>query len=350
MKYRLIFSLLLFGIVASSCVDEGNNPDPLELSSVIVTNEGNFSDSDGSLTSYDPASGATLEKAFEHANGRPLAGIIQSAKIAGEYIYIVLNATDKIEVAEIKSLESVATIELSKTPADFALINDQTGYVSNLYEGTVTVVDLENYSATDQTIQVGSQPRSIVRLNNRAYVANNGSGNGNTISVINTSDHTVDHTLEVGPGPDAMAIDANGRLWVVCSGLTAFDDNWERDPANDKPGSVYLVDGASATVIDSVATGGHPAGIALNNDNGKAYLLDEGISVIDMNTLDIAEEPFTSRPFNAIGYFPAQQRLYAGQSRGYGQNGQALIYDLQGVPVDSFNVGIAPNGFLFMAN
>src|SRR5699024_8355967 len=164
MKYRLIFSLLLFGIVASSCVDEGNNPDPLELSSVIVTNEGNFSDSDGSLTSYDPASGATLEKAFEHANGRPLAGIIQSAKIAGEYIDIVLYATDKIEVEEIKCLESVARIELSKTPADFALINDQTGYVSNLYEGTVTVVDLENYSATDQTIQVGSQPRSIGRL------------------------------------------------------------------------------------------------------------------------------------------------------------------------------------------
>lgn len=352
MKQRFIFSLslLVATFFIGSCVDGGNSPDPLELSSVYVTNEGNFNDSDGSLTSYDPESGSTLKKAFENANGRPLAGIIQSAKIAGEHIFMVLNNANKIEVAEVESLESVATIELSTTPTDFEVINNQTGYVSNLYDGSITVVDLENFEETDQRISVGSQPWTIFRMNNLAFVANKGAGNDNTISVINTESHTVEHTIEVGSGPQDISRDMAGRLWVVCNGLIAYDENWERDPANDKPGSVYLIDGSSATVIDSIETGGHPSGIALDNDNAKAYLLNDGISVIDMNTLSVEEEPFTSRSFSAIGYLPTQERLYVGDSRGYSQDGQALIYDQQGTAVDSFNVGIAPSGFHFVVN
>ncbi|WP_372636798.1 YncE family protein [Fodinibius sp.] len=348
--FILFLSLLVIPFLISSCADGGNNPDPLELSSVYVTNEGNFSDSDGSLTSYDPESGSILKKAFENANGRPLAGIIQSSKIAGEHVFIVLNDANKIEVAEIESLESVATIELSTTPTDFEIINNQTGYVSNLYDGSITVIDLENFEETGQRISVGSQPRTIFRLDNRAYVANNGAGNDHTISVINTTSHTVDHTIEVGAGPADISVDMSGRLWVVCNGLIAYDENWERDPDNDKPGSVYLIDGSSATVIDSIATGGHPSGIALANEHARAYLLNDGISVIDMNTLSVEEEPFSPRSFNAIGYLPTQERLYVGDSRGYGQAGQALIYDLQGTAVDSFSVGIAPNGFHFMVN
>lgn len=349
-RFILCLSLLVATFFIGSCMDEGNNPDPLELSSVYVTNEGNYNDSDGTLTSYNPESGSTLKKAFENANGRPLAGIVQSAKIAGGHIFIVLNNANKIEVAEIESLESVASIELTTTPTDFEFINNKTGYVSNLYDGSVTVIDLENYEETGQRISVGSQPRTIFRLNNLAYVANNGAGNDNTISVINTSDNTVEHTIEVGPGPQDIRVDSAGRLWVVCNGLIAYDENWQRDPANDKPGSVYLIDGGSATVIDSIATGGHPTGIALDNENARAYLLNDGISAIDMNTLSVEEEPFSSRSFNAIGYLPTQERLYVGDSRGYSQAGQALIYDLQGTAVDSFNVGIAPNGFHFVVN
>lgn len=354
MKYRLLhsLSLLVATFLVSSCMDGGNSPDPLELSSVYVTNEGNFSDSDGSLTSYDPESGSTLNNAFESANGRPLAGIVQSAKIAGEHMFIVLNSADKIEVVKTESLESVATIELSTTPTDFEVINEETGYVSNLYDESITVVDLENYEETGKRISVGSQPWSILRMNNRVYVANKGAGDGHAISVINSSDHTVEHTIEVGAGPQEIRVDVDGRLWVVCNGLTAYDENWERDPANDKPGSVYVIDGSSATVTDSIETGGHPSGIALDNDHAKAYLLNEGegISVIDMNTLSLEKEPFTSRSFSAIGYLPSQERLYVGDSRGYGQAGQALIYDLQGAAVDSFNAGIVPNGFHFTVN
>ncbi len=92
MKIRYIPLLLLITVTLSSCLgDNGNNPDPLELATVYVSNEGNFSDANGTITSYDPQSGSTLKAAFEDANGRPLAGIVQSANIRGSLIYIVLN-------------------------------------------------------------------------------------------------------------------------------------------------------------------------------------------------------------------------------------------------------------------
>ncbi|SMO43120.1 YncE family protein [Fodinibius sediminis] len=351
MNVRYVLFFLLSASIFTSCLgDTGNNPDPLELATVYVSNEGNFSDASGSITSYDPESGSSLQSAFEEANGRPLAGIIQSVKIRGERLYIVLNEANKIEVTEVGTLESIGTIEMSTTPTDFELINEEVGYVSNLYDGSVTVVNVQDFEETDTAIAVGSQPRSMVRLGNMVYVANSGSGSANTITVVNASSDTVMDTIEVGAGPAEIALDVSNRLWVVCSGKIAYDENWERDPANDVPGSVYILDGGSATVIDSIQTGGHPSDIALNNEGAEAYLIDEAVSVVDMNTYEVKEARFIDRTFSSIEYMPTEGRIYVGDSRGYSQNGQALIYELSGTAVDSFTVGIAPRIFHFIVN
>ncbi len=62
-----------------------------------------------------------------------------------------------------------------------------------------------------------------------------------------------------------------------------------------------------------------------------------------------SDDKLIDRAFNAIGYFGPEERIYVGQSNGYSQSGQALLYDLEGVAVDSFSVGIAPNGFYFVS-
>ncbi|GAA5520430.1 hypothetical protein LQ318_01765 [Aliifodinibius salicampi] len=352
MKIRYIPLLLLITVTLSSCLgDNGNNPDPLELATVYVSNEGNFSDANGTITSYDPKSGSTLKAAFEDANGRPLAGIIQSAKIRGSRMYIVLNEANKIEIVDVRSLESIGTIEMSTTPTDFEILTEQVGYVSNLYDGSISIVDLENFEETDEErISVGSQPRSMVRIGNFVYVANSGSGDDQTVTVVNGSNDTVEETIEVGAGPTEIARDTGNRLWVVCKGKIAYDENWERDPENDIPGSVHIIDGQTATVIDSIETGGHPTGIALNNNGAEAYLIDEVLSAINMNTFEIKEDTLIDRTFSSIEYMPTEGRLYVGDSKGYSQNGQAIVYELDGTAIDSFSVGIAPKAFHFIVN
>lgn len=346
-RYSLLFLVLAF--VIASCGDDNGttpDPDPVEETTVYVTNEGNFSDSNGSLTRYEPEDGTTLQSAFEDVNGRPMAGIIQSSRVVEDLMYIVLNATDKIEVVDAQTLESIGTIELSTTPSAIEVIDEGTAYVTNLYNEAVSIIDLDNMEDTGNKITVGDQPRSVVRVGGSAFVANNGGGNANTISVIDIDDQSVTRTIEVGNGPSQIVTDEENRLWVVCAGLLAYDENWERDPENDIPGGVYILDGNDGTIINSIETGGHPSGIALDENNAKAYLLNDGVSVIDMNTF-AHEEGLIERSFNSIGYFGVDQQLFLGQSRGYDQQGQALIYNLEGTAVDSFPTGIAPNGFEF---
>lgn len=346
----LLFILCTFLLFTACSDDNGNSPEPAPLSAVFVTNEGNFSDSNGSITSFDPETGNTIQQAFENANGRPLAGIIQSATIINERLFIVLNNADKIEVVDPASFTSVGTIGTSQTPV--AIVSDGNGqaYVSNLFANSVSIINLETLEETGQTISVGANPQAMVRVDNRIYVANNGFGNDSTLSVINTQTGSVENTLVVGNGPTEMVVDSQNRVWVVCNGLIAFDEDFNRTPEDDVPGNVTVIDGGQAEVSTRIETGGNPNGLALNEQTGRGYLLNEGVQIINLNTVQLQGDSFTSRSFNAIAYSPDEQLIYVAQSQGFTQPGQALRYNLQGTAIDSFSVGIAPNGFRFLQN
>lgn len=350
MKRFLILFLLAATTILHACSDARNEPEPLQPSTVYVTNEGNFSDANGSITTFDPQEKTSVQQAFQNANGRPLAGIIQSTTVIDGQMYIVLNNADKIEVVDAVSFTSVGTITLSKTPVALVKVGDDRAYVSNLYDNSVAVIDLENLEETAVTIPVGMNPQAMVRVNNRVYVSNNGFGNENTISVINVELNAVESTLTVGNGPGDLIVDEANRIWVVCNGLIAYDDNFNRDPENDIAGSVYVLDGENGTVLSSIATGGHPGGLALNEQARRGYLLNGGVQIINMNSMEIAAELFVDRTFNAIAYSVDEELIYMGQSRGFAQKGQAIRYDLNGVAIDSFSVGIAPAEFKFVEN
>lgn len=350
MKKQSIFYLLCTTFLLISCSDGGNDPEPAQIASVYVTNEGNFSDANGSITSFDPQTGNTIQQVFEKTNDRPLAGIIQSATVIGDRMFIVLNGADKIEVVDAQSFTSIKTMELGNTPVAITPAGDGKAYVSNLYANSVSVIDLENLTETGTTIPVGRNPQAMAKVGDYVYVANNGFGNDNTISVINTQTGTVETTLTVGNGPTDLVVDQANRVWVVCNGLIAYDENFNRDPENDIPGSVYVINGENATNAGSIPTGGHPSGLALSEQTGRGYLLNNGIQIIDLNSMEMEAEPFSDRKFSAIAYSPDNQLLYVGQSNGYVQSGQAIRYELDGTAVDSFMVGIAPREFEFLEN
>lgn len=356
MYKRYLPFLLLTTILIVSCDDENSTTpetDPLETTSVYITNEGNFSDGNGSLTSYDPADKNSLQNAFEDANGRPLAGIIQSAHVDGDRMYLVVNSANKIEVVDKENMESLGTIELSVSPTAIEIIDEETAFASTLdYQAeidSVTILDLSSMEETDQRIGVGNSPRDIVRVGDWIYVTNNGGGYDNTISVLDAESNTVERTIDVGTGPSQMIVDNEDRIWVVCNGRVSYDDSTE-----DMPGSIYLLDGQTGEILnflesdDIAPTAGQKYRLALDIENGQGYLLNSGVSTIDLNELTLSDDKLIDRSFNAIGYFGPEERIYVGQSNGYSQSGQTLLYDLEGAAVDSFSTGIAPNGFYFI--
>jgi YVTN family beta-propeller protein len=346
----LTLTLLITFSMAACSDDPVSNIQEEELLSILVINEGNFADSNGSVTSYDPETGQVIQDKFQQVNGRPMAGIIQTAVRSGERLFIVTNSTDKIEVADAASIESIGTITFDNgiTPGGFALADDSRGYVSDLFTNVVAVVDLENLETTGTLIEVGNNPQEMLVVGNRLIVANNGFGNDNTVSIIDTETDQVTATLETGSGPLQLFPDRFDRIWVLSNGYRAYDENWNRDPDNDIPGRIDVIELSTEQITATIETGGFPKSFSVDLDLGLGWVVNENaVQLIDLNSFEVTDESFISRDFNGIGYSQAENRLYLAQSRGFTQAGQTIIYDLEGAAVDSFQVGIAPKDFLF---
>lgn len=347
----LVIPLVMIGI--TSCSDDLlSGEDDEEPSSLLVANEGNFSDGNGSVTDYDPEAGEAVQTKFQKVNGRPLAGIIQSMNLYDNRLFIVTNNTDKIEVVDAGSLESIATITFdgddALTPAGFALAEESKGYVTDLYNNAVAVIDLEDYALTDTRIDVGMSPMDMMVVDNQLFVANSGYGDDNTISIVDTETDEVTTTLEVGAGPAGLVAADQDRIWVISNGKKAYDDDFNRDPGNDIYGRIDVLDVPTLQVAGTVQTGGFPTAIAVNEEHGRAWVVnEETVQLIDIDNIEMIDDSFIERSFNGLGYSQSENRFYLAQSRGFTQSGQAIIYDLDGAAVDSFQVGIAPKDFVF---
>ncbi|HYW35477.1 MAG TPA: DUF5074 domain-containing protein [Balneolaceae bacterium] len=356
---KLIFGVILATFIISGCSNNstGNKSLLPTTGSVYVTNAGNFSQSNGSITSFDAQTGKTDTVAFKLVNKRPFAGLIQSARIFGNKFYIVSNRTDKIEVTDAKTLESLATISMADSPTAFQKVSDSKAYATTLNNNTlvdsVSIINLSSNEETDQRIAVGNQPSDIVKVNSKVFVSNAGGVQPNsadsTISVINTNTDAVEDTITVGYDPVQMAVDGLNRIWVVCHGLVAYDKNYNRLPNKDEPGGIYVINPRQGKVIYSKTLKQRPSQIALDKQDSRAYLLlTDKVETINMKTFNIRNASFINRKFNVIDYSPNERMLYLAYRNGYVQRGEAVRYDLKGTAVDSFKTGYAPIGFHFV--
>ena len=95
------FSDLVLVTVLMFFVHCNNDPEPVGGSSfsngVFIVNEGNFSDSDGSLSFYDIDSSKVSNKVFEAINDRPLAAVFQSMSFYDGYGFLI-DQSGRIEI------------------------------------------------------------------------------------------------------------------------------------------------------------------------------------------------------------------------------------------------------------
>ena len=105
-------------------------------------------------------------------------------------------------------LTKVQEVATGQEPRSVALLpNGRWAYVANAVSGTVTVINLTDYSTS--TIPVGTEPWAAVASPNGlyVYVAN---ANSNTLSVIDAVNNTLLTTVPVGRSPRALAISNDG--------------------------------------------------------------------------------------------------------------------------------------------
>jgi YVTN family beta-propeller protein len=337
----LIFSFI---ILLSGC-RRGDRVNQIEripaTRGVYILNEGNFGRGNSSLSFYVPDSNRVYQNVFKNINGRDLGDTGNDIVISDGRVYIVVNNSDKIEVIEAGTHRSVGTIYVpNASPYKIAIAGNR-AYVTNLWRGAVTVIDIDGMRVLIDTIKVGSNPQGILVYGNKIYVCNSGFGADRTVSVIDVETNRVIRSIKLFDGPVAIDIDES-KLWVLCSGNYG-DFN---DPTDDTYGKLYAIDPGTNTVVDSIDIGGHPTRLVVYN--GFAYVLKDGDVVrVNLKTGEI-DGAFIQGNFYSIGIDPVNKLIYCADAKDYVQNGEVSIYDLDGNFLRKFDVGIIPGSFGFI--
>ena len=336
LNFSFLF-LMCLGLWLIGCQSDDTPTPMVSAPDVIVVNEGNFGDADGSFSTYNSTTGAVGTQAFLQENGVAISALIQNAVLYQGEIFATTNTADKLEVFDASSFISTATISSGlTTPYDFAA-SGLKGYVSNwgtfngttfVYEGGfIAVIDLRDYTITKQ-IDRAVRPQGLVVTNDKLYVAN---VDGSSVSVFNTTTDEFITDITVANGPDKMVVDSNDKIWVLCN-----SGNLARiDPQTDQV----------ETIITGIQASGFNEKMITNGARNKLYYLSStgfdpstgAVYEFDIGATSAPTTPITTgNNFYGIGLDPDDNILYVSNNNAFQGTGTVIRYQLDGTEIDNF--------------
>ena len=355
MKFsKLILTALLGSFFLFSCTDDDNGGNPLGDydNGVLILNQGGFGNGNASVSYLSEDMNTFQNNIFSLVNPSIILGdTAQDIGFYNDLAYIVLNASNKIEVVNRYTMVHIATISTGLSNPRYIAFANGKGYVTNWGNGTnanddfIAVLNLSNNSVAS-TISVAEGPEKIIEEDNKLYVAHSGGFNyGNTISVINTSTNTVATTITVGDVPNSLE-EENGILYVLCGGKSA----WSGAESAGKLVKINLSTNTVSSSIDFAETTDHPSNLVIEN-NRLYYTLDSDIFRMNLSANTIPTEALFSTTsqgvYGVYSFAVENNRIYVGDALDYSSNGKVYVYSLTGALLSSKTVGVIPAGFYF---
>ncbi|MFD2727324.1 YncE family protein [Hyunsoonleella rubra] len=347
---KLLILALSIGLFYTSC---SNDEDTIIIpkgdyeNGILISHEGNFGMGNASVSFVSYDLNAVENDVFNNVNSELLGDTAQSIAFNGDLAYIVLNVSNKIEIVNRYTFESVGTIKTGlNNPRFIAFLNGK-GYVTNWGDGSnasddyLAIIDLSTNTLNGTTISVEEGPEEIISNGSNIYVAHQGGwSQNNKVSVINGSSDTVSTTITVGDVPNSLQLDNSGNLWVLCGGKPS----WTGDETSGQLFKVNTGDNTT-TSIDFAATE-HPNFLTIENGILYYYL---GGSVYKMSTAS------TTLPSNAeitgLSFYNMTVHggvLYAVDAKDFASEGALTSYDLStNTEINSTTVNIIPGGIYF---
>ena len=226
---QLRFSLLAMTlmIVFFSCKKD-DTPAPLPpipkiTEGVYVLNEGSFNGNNATLTFYDFKTANAVTDVYKNANGSGLGDTGNDMIIYGSKMYIVMNVSSYLEVADASTTKSIKKIDFKKegkaiSPRSVIAYNNKV-FVSS-WDGTIAVIDTTSLTI-EKFITVGKNPEQMIISGSKLFVCNSGGitpGFDSTISVIDLNTLTETSKIKAGTNPNAITADDAGNIYVMCNG------------------------------------------------------------------------------------------------------------------------------------
>jgi len=347
---QLAFISLALSIIAISCNDEENaNPKEVYSDGIFITNEGNYSSGDGSVSFYSNSEDIVYNDIFSAVNNRPLGSVVQSLTTYDDKVYIIVNASNKVEIADAGSFKELASITNLDNPRYFIGINNSKGYLSQWgNNGEIKIIDLLTNEISG-TIDVGYGPDKMYKYSNYVFVANSGGwGKDSTVMLINSNTNLVTDTLIVGHNPKDLVVDKDQNLWVLCYGYIQYDGSW--NVTFESASELYKIDLTNFEVLKkfTISATSHPDHIEISPD-GETIYYGAGFSFgnifkMNINDNELPLEPMNDKYFYGFNVDWTNGVIFALEAPSFTTNGTLYRYSPDGTELGSYEVGVAPNG------
>ena len=339
------YFLILTGFLLSSCVkDKPEEPikTAVNISSdnkVLIINEGNFGWGSGSISVYDPNSGAVLDDIYKQQNNNATLGnVCQSITKYNNNYFIVMNNSNKIVVVNASDFVKSGIINGLNSPRYFLPITYNKAYVTDLYANSIQIVDL-NSNSISGNIPCINGTEQMVMIYNKAFVT---CSNSNYCYVINTITDAITDSISVGKGNSSICIDKNSKVWILSTGNSGQSISGKLSRIN--PVTLQVEQSLNFVNTDS------PNKLCINKTRDTLYYLNNGVYQFSIISSALPASPLINQGtklYYGIGVNPKDYSIYVADAIDYVQKSKIEIYKPNGSYISNFNAGIISNGFMF---
>ncbi|MCU0442810.1 MAG: hypothetical protein MUE96_10465 [Bacteroidia bacterium] len=344
MKQQILTYLLIGQLCwLFSCDDKPNIVAPVVIpppvkGAVWIANEGNFQMGNASLTVLDLEKKELYENVFENNNGRKLGDVFQSINFIQNLAYLVVNNSQKIEVCDPKTFQSVAIVSGFTSPRYIVQHNSTSAFVSEYYANAIRRVNLSTQTI-DGTIAVPSWIDEMVIQNNRLYAAG---ANSKSVYIIDLTTQELTDSIIVGNAPTSIVIDFENNLWILCKGKPELGTK----PTLHRYHSINkTIDKTITLNIDAEATR-----LRINALKNKLYWLARDVytlNILDSNATPQKLVDGIGKTFYGLGVNPKTEEIYVSNAKDYVQRSTVIRYDAVGNYLGDFNAGLITSDFYF---
>lgn len=358
---KTFFNILILGLLFTfvSCKPDPE-PEQKETSiakGLFILNEGTFTYANSSLTFYDPEADTVENNLFYRVNNAPLGDVANSMMIDETGMYIVVNNSKYVYKVDPETMKYKAKLDGFTSPRHIISIDKNKAYVSDQESTGLWIINPATMQNTG-FVELGNTTEKMIRVGNEIVVTNwsnyyQPETSNSTIQFVDIEADSLVAEVEVAAEPNAIVLDKNENLWVLCSGGYL-------PPCEP---SLFCIDANTRQIIKrfDFADGDYPSSLAIDKSKDNIYFLNGGFGTLDLYKMSVDDEILPSTPFISSQSSDVNDQLfvfsnvtisengdiYLTDVKNYVQNGDVLRYTSDGEFVTSFPAGIVPGAMMF---
>jgi len=341
--FKIAILIFLFG----ACAEEPVETVFFDLDTengVYISCEGNFMYGNGSLSFYNSETKKVTNQLFYARNNAPLGDVVQSLSMFKDLLFVVVNNSGKIYIADAETAEYLGSVTGLTSPRYVHFISDEKAYVSDLYSIEMTVINPSSFEITGKIDLEGHTSEQMVQVGK--YVFGSAWSDDEYVLIIDAETDELIHKIKVPYQPKDLEVDKNGKIWVLSEG------SYESINEQEHTASLTRIDPQTFTIEQGYRfeAGQNPSSLEINSSGDTLYYLNGGVWEMSIESRFLPDEvliPSYKKLFYNLAVNTGNDEIYVTDAIDYTQNAMIYRYSEKAELIDSFRVGINPSDFLF---